>query len=109
MIFPRQEYWGGLPFPCPGDLPDLGIGPVSPALRGGFFLSLIRQESAFSGGSLFSHLCPPSVFFLAAYVYPITALPIVYSLYIFLIVCCPYCTGNSRGAETIFLTIVSLS
>ena len=37
--FPRQEYWGGLPFPPPGDLPDPGIkpaSPVSPALAGGF-------------------------------------------------------------------------
>ena len=33
----RQEYWSGLPFPSPGDLPDRGIGPVSPALAGGFF------------------------------------------------------------------------
>ena len=28
-----QEYWSGLPCPPPGDLPDLGIEPVSPALR----------------------------------------------------------------------------
>ena len=28
--FPRQEYWGGLPFPPPGDLPDSGTEPVSP-------------------------------------------------------------------------------
>ena len=36
----RQEYWSGLPFPLPGDLPDPGIEPaslVSPALAGGFF------------------------------------------------------------------------
>ena len=33
----RQEYWNGLPFPSPGDLPDLGIKPMSPALAGGFF------------------------------------------------------------------------
>ena len=40
MRFPRQEYWSGLPFPPPGDLPDPGIeleSPVSPALAGGFF------------------------------------------------------------------------
>jgi len=30
MGFSRQEYWGGLPFPSPGDLPDLGIEPRSP-------------------------------------------------------------------------------
>ena len=29
--FPRQEYWNGLPFPPPGDLPDPRIKPVSPA------------------------------------------------------------------------------
>ena len=31
MGFPRQEYWHGLPFPSPGDLPDPGIEPRSPA------------------------------------------------------------------------------
>ena len=30
MGFPRQEYWSGLPFPSPGNLPDLGIEPASP-------------------------------------------------------------------------------
>ena len=35
--FPRQEYWGGLSFPSPGDLPDPRIEPVSPILAGGFF------------------------------------------------------------------------
>ena len=33
MEFPRQEYWSGLPFPSPGDLPDPGIKPGSPALQ----------------------------------------------------------------------------
>ena len=37
MEFSRQEYWSGLPFPTPGDLPDLRIKPASPALAGGFF------------------------------------------------------------------------
>ena len=31
--FPRQKYWGGLPFSSPRDLPDPGIEPTSPALR----------------------------------------------------------------------------
>ena len=34
MRFSRQEYWIGLPFPSPGDLPDPGIEPRSPALQG---------------------------------------------------------------------------
>ena len=33
----RQEYWHGLPLPTPGDLPNQGIEPVSPALAGSFF------------------------------------------------------------------------
>ena len=33
MGFFRQEYWSGLPFPSPGDLPDPGIEPRSPALK----------------------------------------------------------------------------
>ena len=43
--FSRQEYWGGLPFPSPGDLPNPGIKPESPALQavsctvGGFFIT----------------------------------------------------------------------
>ena len=39
MGFSRQEYWHGLPFPSPGDLPDPGIEPTSPALAGGFFIT----------------------------------------------------------------------
>ena len=33
MEFPRQEYWNGLPFPSPGDLPDPEIKPGCPALQ----------------------------------------------------------------------------
>ena len=35
--FPRQEYWSGLSFPPPGDLPNPRIKPASPALAGSFF------------------------------------------------------------------------
>ena len=35
MGFSRQEYWSGLPFPSPGDLPDPRIKPGSPALQTG--------------------------------------------------------------------------
>ena len=43
----RQEYWSGLPFPIPGDLPDPGIKPmsfVSPALAGRFFTKCATWE-----------------------------------------------------------------
>ena len=43
MEFSRWEYWSGLPFPSPGDLPDPGIQPASlaaPALARGFFIPL---------------------------------------------------------------------
>ena len=33
MEFSRQEYWSGLPFPFPGDLPDTGMEPRSPTLQ----------------------------------------------------------------------------
>ena len=43
MEFSRKEYWNGLPFSSPGDLPNSGMEPASlasPALAGGFFLPL---------------------------------------------------------------------
>ena len=77
MGFSRQEYWSGLPFPLPGDLPDPGIEPVSPAAPALETLSLnyrtgrevqanIIYESHFSAGQIWEsdevtcpelHLC----------------------------------------------------
>ena len=37
MGFSRQEHWSGLPLPSPGDLPDPGIEPESPALQADSF------------------------------------------------------------------------
>ena len=48
MGFSRQEYWSGLPFPPPGDLPDPGIEPVSlasPSLSGRFFTTSTTWEA----------------------------------------------------------------
>ena len=42
MGFPRQAYWSGLPFPSPGDLPDPGIKPMSPALQCGLYHGAAR-------------------------------------------------------------------
>ena len=43
--FSRQEYCSGLPCPPPGDLPNLGIEPVSPALAGTFFTTSATWEA----------------------------------------------------------------
>ena len=48
MRFSKQEYWSGLPFPSPEDLPDPGIKPtslMSPALAGGFFPTSATWET----------------------------------------------------------------
>ena len=48
MGFSREEYWGGLPCPPPGHLPDLGIEPASlasPALAGRFFTTRPTWEA----------------------------------------------------------------
>ena len=42
MGLSKQEYWSGLPCPPPGDLPDPGIKPASPALAGRFFTTELR-------------------------------------------------------------------
>ena len=57
MKFSRQEYWSELPFPSPGDLPDLGIEPRSPTLQADFLPSELlgkpsRQNSL---NQLFQH------------------------------------------------------
>ena len=48
--FSRQEYWSGLPFPSPGDLPDLEIkptAPMSPELAGGFFTTALPEKPVY--------------------------------------------------------------
>ena len=68
MGFPRQEYWSGLPFPSPGDLPDPGIEPRSPALEADALTSEPpgKPEAAAKGKCLWPHIllkgfpvCPP--------------------------------------------------
>ena len=45
MPSPRQESWSGLPFPRPGQFPDPGIEPASPALTGRFFINWATREA----------------------------------------------------------------
>ena len=44
MGFSRQEYWSGLPFPSPGDLPDPGIEPGSPTLQADSLLTELQEN-----------------------------------------------------------------
>ena len=56
MGFSRQEYWGGLPFPSPGDRPDAGTEPTSlmpPVLAGGFFTTAPARKPQGHPHSLF--------------------------------------------------------
>ena len=50
MGFSRQEYWSGLPFPSPGDLPDPGIEPRSPALQADALPSELPGKSTSQNG-----------------------------------------------------------
>ena len=47
MGCPSQEFWSGLPFPPPGNLPHPGIKPASPALSGRFFTTEPPGKPAF--------------------------------------------------------------
>ena len=58
MGFSRQEYWSGLPFPSPGNLPNSGIKPRSPALQADSLLSgpagkIIRGKASFNFNYVF--------------------------------------------------------
>ena len=76
MGFPWQEYWSGLPFPSPEDLPDLGIEPGSPGLgadaltseppgKPGFTFRFMIYLFAFPSCTLdlhLAHLTPPQAY-----------------------------------------------
>ena len=61
MGFPGQEYWNGLPFPPPGNLPDPGVKPTaSPALAGGLLTlwHICAKNSMVFFGIKFSVIIP---------------------------------------------------
>ena len=59
MGFSRQEYWSGLPFPSPEDLPDPGIKPGSPALQANSELrSFIKLLNDIFATATICHLYP---------------------------------------------------
>ena len=65
MGFPRQEYWSGLPFPSPGDLPNPGIEPLSLALQEDSLLLSHQRRPCFiiyngkNGKNYFKMWCCP--------------------------------------------------
>ena len=59
MGFSRQEYWSGLPFPSPGDLPNPGIEPGSPALQTDALPSEPSKQREDSNGAGPMVLAPP--------------------------------------------------
>ena len=64
MVFSRQEYWSGLPFPSPGNLPNPGIKPTSlgsPALAGGVFTTEPPGKPLTSGSVQFSSVASDSL------------------------------------------------
>ena len=68
MGFSRQEYWSGLPVPSPGDLPDPGTEPRSPALQADSLLTELQRN-------LLYHL-----FFCFTKIFFITNIFLIYSL-----------------------------
>ena len=60
MEFSRQEYWSGLPFPSPGDLPDPGIEPWSPALQADSLPTELQGSPTYTGKDPFPPL-PTSI------------------------------------------------
>ena len=76
MGFSRQEYWSGLPFTPPGDLPNPGIelmSPVSPALAGRFFT--LEPPGKTHACSLYTHTCTPHTHAPHTHVHPTHTLP----------------------------------
>ena len=65
MGFPRQEYWTGLPFPFPGDLPDPGMELMFPALKGIFFITEPPEKPKER-----NRICPVLIIFLVTRVVP---------------------------------------
>ena len=67
MEFSRQEYWTGLPFSPPGDLPNPGIEPVSPALAGKFFTIAPPGKPCVVFGEMLIYIFRPFFFFFTGF------------------------------------------
>ena len=77
MRFPRQEYWSGLPFPSPVDLPNPGIEPMSLELQADSFYHRATRKKDCSGlysvsRNLFImyHIIPPHLSSVLSFLFP---------------------------------------
>ena len=94
--FSWQEYWNGLPFPSPGDLPNAGIKLASPALAGGFFAP---ESPGKPPESCYITFNPPAVF-LNWFFY--IQLCFYRSKYVF------FCTSSSSEHDNLSIQILAL-
>ena len=62
MGFSRQGYWSGLPFPAPGDLPDPGIRPGSPALQADSLPTELKGKPIYI--HIYIHMCRNNIMFM---------------------------------------------
>ena len=64
--FPRQEYWSGLPFPSPRDLPNPGVQTKYPALAGGFFTTepsgKLQYAFTYHQNNTLGFVCSPKIY-----------------------------------------------
>ena len=93
MGFPRQEYWGGLPFPTAGYLPNHRIEPMSlasPELAGGFFTTVLPGKPLlclkYTKTACFIHFFEFRIF-TSSHMYQINFFSIVNLSYVNLIIC----------------------
>ena len=91
MGFSKQEYWSGLPFPSPGDLPDPGIKPRSPALQADFFYQLSYKGSPLGTLKKTSRLFWSNIRFIAKLCGKLRQFPLI--TYSELILCPPPSTS----------------
>ena len=80
MEFSRQEYWTGLPFSPPGDLPNPGIEPVSPALAGKFFTTAPPGKPYVVFGEMLIYIFRPFFFFLLDFLFLLSFMSCLYIL-----------------------------
>ena len=132
MGFSRQEYWSGLPFPSPGDLPNPGIKPRSPALEadaltseppgkpnGSSIYSFLRNlHTVLRNGctNLHSHqqcrrvvFSLPSPAFIVCIIFDDDILPVVRRPLIVILICHSQIISNAEHLFTCFLDICIFS